>query len=762
MGDQPSINDHGMVAFVGQLSGHEGIFVGDGSSASRNITPTFSGQTGRFFGHAVQINNLTNVVAYDRLNGTPPLTFLRVWNASGNIVDSSTQIARGSSLPGYDFDLIYEYPSINNFGQVVFSADPTNSANTTVLATPGASAFNMAFFSGNVVFKPLIADSGRFAVRGGNLSTSSIRIYSADTKTLTSIANTGLGYTQMGQSPGISDDETVIAFYGRNSDGPGIFTSVAVGQSWLTKKIAGTGNGFSDFVADTGVGVSSPRGNPKWAAIVYIGIKAGVTGVYKTILNFPEYSSGSFTADPPVEVVRAGDKIFNDLNGDGTWQTGTEPGLNGFAQSFNLYDPINADGDVAFWVQTTTGDQGIIKTSRADLKTPGYHQGDFAGTPFGPAAACSISAIGCALTTAANMASSFGPQITPISLDALLKSPDINGYSGCGMYYCKVPAALNGVINLELVRGGVRGETLDDYLIENFCNRGSRVVLKLREYTTTIPMLEHFKGNHYILITGRLNNDWKTLDPGWRNANPPENLLTVIGHATGFTTTDGNGIQTYRRFEVDETLSFKRLTVGPPADFCFDAHSPVELLVTDPLGRRIGFDSKAGTNVFDVAEACYLRDLPLANDEDDSAPSIGDPTGMKTLYVPSPASGSYQVAVTGTGTGAYTLNCEALVAGHAMINFSATGTTSTGQVSNFVASVPIFPPVVSLERVGTNVINLSFGSQNSLPYFAEFKDFLTQSSWSNLRSVIGNGGTATISDTNASGVARFYRIRASQ
>src|SRR5262245_38753248 len=69
MGDMPSINDNGRVAFVGQVSGHEGIFVGDGINLG-NITPDFSNETGRFFGRAVQINNNNQVVGYDRRNGS--------------------------------------------------------------------------------------------------------------------------------------------------------------------------------------------------------------------------------------------------------------------------------------------------------------------------------------------------------------------------------------------------------------------------------------------------------------------------------------------------------------------------------------------------------------------------------------------------------------------------------------------------------------------------------------------------------------------
>jgi len=61
--DNPSINDTGLVAFVGKLdedSNIEDIFVGDGSGPPRRIS-TFD----RNFSRAVQINNNNQVAARD-------------------------------------------------------------------------------------------------------------------------------------------------------------------------------------------------------------------------------------------------------------------------------------------------------------------------------------------------------------------------------------------------------------------------------------------------------------------------------------------------------------------------------------------------------------------------------------------------------------------------------------------------------------------------------------------------------------------------
>ena len=62
-----SINDSGKVAFVGDMSKGQGIFVGDGTSLT-NIDAGFVSTT-RMLGTELQINNSNQVAVGDRLNG---------------------------------------------------------------------------------------------------------------------------------------------------------------------------------------------------------------------------------------------------------------------------------------------------------------------------------------------------------------------------------------------------------------------------------------------------------------------------------------------------------------------------------------------------------------------------------------------------------------------------------------------------------------------------------------------------------------------
>ncbi|HEU5099273.1 MAG TPA: hypothetical protein VFU22_09650, partial [Roseiflexaceae bacterium] len=121
MAENVSINDLGNVAFVGRLAtGGEGIFVGDSSASLSNISPAFSTSPSRVFGSGVQINNANQVVAHDRISGSPPRSFVRVWDA--NRTDAHTTIAQGGGTLDRYTSVFLSRPSINNAGQVVFSA----------------------------------------------------------------------------------------------------------------------------------------------------------------------------------------------------------------------------------------------------------------------------------------------------------------------------------------------------------------------------------------------------------------------------------------------------------------------------------------------------------------------------------------------------------------------------------------------------------------------------------------------------------------
>ena len=187
IGNGPSINDLGEVAFIGHAGPDEGIYVGAGDgSTRRNINPLFSHdpdpQFDRHFGPAVQINNAGRVVADESVSyyGSPPAyyTFLRSWDS--NATDSWQMLIKAGNFSsvvpttdvchqqGYSdvsiqlyldclqaaasnavpilprrnpLDLLLPFPSMNNNGDVVFYGAVTRD----VLHQTGADEFKVAY-----------------------------------------------------------------------------------------------------------------------------------------------------------------------------------------------------------------------------------------------------------------------------------------------------------------------------------------------------------------------------------------------------------------------------------------------------------------------------------------------------------------------------------------------------------------------------------------------------------------------------------------
>ncbi len=231
IGDGVSINDSGMVAFVGQLLNGTGLFVGDGSTAPININPGFSRNPDRLFTPAVQINNARKVVARDRVSGSPPLSYVRIWDAL--TPDAYTLIATGGKAED-PFDTVYTHPSMNNASQVVFSALDNV---TDKLATPSAAGFHSVPLAAPL--RPLVADTGSIVVRAANPSGMSIRQYSSDLtgeQTITCLSGTRCAhadFTQVGRSPGISDDGGIVVFAGQrgSNSSPAVFASIDDGST---------------------------------------------------------------------------------------------------------------------------------------------------------------------------------------------------------------------------------------------------------------------------------------------------------------------------------------------------------------------------------------------------------------------------------------------------------------------------------------------------------------------------------------------------
>lgn len=76
------------------------------------------------------------------------------------------------------------------------------------------------------------------------------------------------------------------------------------------------------------------------------------------------------------------------------------------------------------------------------------------------------------------------------------------------------------------------------------------------------------------------------------------------------------------------------------------AHSPVHLLIVDPLGRRLGYDPRTDTWWNEIPDAGYETGS-IASSDGSTLPE------MKILLIPHPIDGQYDVQVIGYDTGSY-------------------------------------------------------------------------------------------------------------
>lgn len=372
------------------------------------------------------------------------------------------------------------------------------------------------------------------------------------------------------------------------------------------------------------------------------------------------------------------------------------------------------------------------------------------------------SKYGCALCSAAAMLSTFSgfESMTPAQLDSLLIAPGKNGYNeGDNLNWFAFPDITGNrihCIDSHSIPNNLAA--LNAYLEEQHCSKSHRVIVHLNAYLDG----DSQRYGHFILVTGKNGSDWNVFDPGWSHAwvggtSDDDVLKSLAGHLTavGFTTHDSSGNNLNWKFEIEGVRTFvDDVTIGSAN---YGAHSPVELLVTDPDGKRVGYDPTIGSNVFEIPGSSYFSDNPIV-DVETGTNGAGDPSGIKTLIVPFPVGGNYQVQLFGTGSGGYTIDLGTAWpdgGGQAMQTF--TGTASPGVLTTNQFFV-IGQPVISGCSIAGNAFNFTFTGQSNVTYSLQGRTALESGSWTNLQtSLQATNGIGAISQPITAD-KMFYRI----
>ncbi|MDJ0594391.1 MAG: malectin domain-containing carbohydrate-binding protein [Pleurocapsa sp. MO_226.B13] len=382
-----SINDSGFVAAIAQSDSLEDLLVGDGESPINNLTSNFDG----IFSPGIEINNNNKVVARDGGG----FSAIRLWDT--NNPNSRKTIATGAFGNEFvDFDTTFLFPRLNNNSesdQVVFLADPKGGSQDTALVTFAGENFGNRTYNeillSNDITKPAIADDGTIVIKDFG---EKILEYDYQLNLTDVIASSFRGFSLVGESPGISDEGGAIVFYGNltNPDatsmtqglesGEGIFVSIETDAGRKIERIAGVaGNG----ILDPGETFEDANENGE----VDLGEDIGLIGSFSTDerdrfgINFDEnISSGNivFLAKDELgqeSIINSNFKISTDeetilttvkpqlVAKVGQEASEIRPDLTGNIQDLHIYDPINKSGQIAFWAETTTSEEAVIRAN---------------------------------------------------------------------------------------------------------------------------------------------------------------------------------------------------------------------------------------------------------------------------------------------------------------------------------------------------------------------------------------------------------------
>jgi hypothetical protein len=345
---------------------------------------------------------------------------------------------------------------------------------------------------------------------------------------------------------------------------------------------------------------------------------------------------------------------------------------------------------------------------------------------------CDTVKAGCALTSAAAMLSTIpggdtvAANATPLWLNSqfISSSPVAygkgtlrsNGAPDWCEFDCKtwafyLPKVDNFNITLEPTNAVFPDfSSTDDFLESAVCEKPQSVILRLVRIPLATPRRYHF-----VLATGRVIDqatglpDWQLLDGGEDpNHIIQGNIYSLRDHLSGFTWQGANDrgvIQTIElKYNLDAVRAYSATATPPFLLVC--GGSPVELLLTDPIGRQLG-NTGTGADLLGIPNGTYFRDGLLQDDTDGESFSA-DTTEKKATYVVNPMMGVYSLNVSGTGLGTYTLQFDAVATDHTILTTSLFGVANQGSTARFSLQYsPSLGMTGGLERIATFVDTLA-------------------------------------------------------
>lgn len=255
----------------------------------------------------------------------------------------------------------------------------------------------------------------------------------------------------------------------------------------------------------------------------------------------------------------------------------------------------------------------------------------------------SVAKLGCAITTAVNAMTYNGIATDPVALNTWLS--DTSGYDDGTIVWTKVPEYALSLGSNFLLRSATSVPAnpieadfnrLRGILNTSICRYGPASV-QVR-YTGSAPKLLPKK--HWVSPYGRTPDTTSYL------------ISNPVGIGTGEHTGQLQTLSEHYPNRIYRVVIWQKAAVPNLAAIEVHGHSPIEYVLTDPMGRRLGVDPATGQQYTEIPDADYSVDN-LTSDEDGDD---GATHPIVEAIVPVPVAGTYELQVTGTDTGTYSLS----------------------------------------------------------------------------------------------------------
>lgn len=289
-----------------------------------------------------------------------------------------------------------------------------------------------------------------------------------------------------------------------------------------------------------------------------------------------------------------------------------------------------------------------------------------------------IQDLGCALTTAVNTLTYFGATTDPATLNTWMKAN--GGYTSGGGINWPAIGAYSRSIGHDIGEPYYYAVTEKAPTQAQYDSGLTYLRTQVCRYGLPSVRVKHGpndKQQHWVSVYGRTldSSSYLINDPNGGNGSSGDQQAGFFRTLAFYQNKPWKVVFWRRSTQPDPThlgLTLLRLKqFAPPgtatswasraAALAVEAADdpPAEILVTDPMGRRLGRDPVTGTAYSEIPDAAYSTEYFSA----DVDPAGGNTQPEQTLQIPHPVAGVYQIQVIGTDTGSYDLSMQAMYAG---------------------------------------------------------------------------------------------------